>query len=347
MQKYKSLYLTILLVLSNILLLAQNRLIDSIPKDPLMSKACLIINRSNDFLIKDNVNYLCYIELIISLKNGYSILAHTQIDTFDIVFKIVTTNKSKKNSVEKIHMGGYYHLSLKRYYDFPVCAGIIAFGNRNIMINNKINHIKAPGSNSYFFVTDNLDGLEYIDSTVIEDRKKVYFSNKNAIDTLIDHFLTEISFSVNFDALDKYIDTNSTKKIFQNYCADFSVRNKRNANTYPYWFPFYRIKLLDWKSRGVNPKNYKEMLSYMLKTEYNLPCKTDSTDKNYSILKQDILNISEDFVYSIRVYWEIEECNDIYSIILSIKQTNNTFKIIGINAFGIPSKLKKIYRKES
>ena len=315
------------------LLIAQVNLGDSTPKDPLMRTKPEVINFNNEFLLKDDMSYLCHIKKIMKLKSGYLINAQTKIDTFNVNFYIVSAKTSHSNKVQKIRPNQQYYLSVKKYLDFVISAGCMVYSNENIVIADKINHIAAPGYFYYLYISDNLDGLEYIDSDVVESRKKNFDLNRKHIDTLIVQFLNAISFSDNFENVKQYVDTNSVKKIFKNYCFPYGNRKKMRVRMAPDCFFFPRMKLMNWKSYGVNPNNLNELLSRILATDYRLPLEGNLLEKKCSILKREVLNISNDNIYTIRVYWEIEGAKDVYGIILSIKQFDEKFKIIAINTF--------------
>jgi hypothetical protein len=334
-----------LILLINLMGFSQNIVKDSIPKDPLMPSNCEIVNYNFDFLIKDNTSYLCYVNKIYNLKNGYIINVKTKIDSIYVTFYITsskTKNISSKNKIKEKHK---YYLTLKRYFEYPICAGIEVYSNENIMIGDKMVNVGFPGSFYYLFISDNLDGLYYLDSNLIHSRYHILEKQQNPIDSLIFNFINEINIPSS-NNITTYVDSNNVKKMFQNYCFPYGQRKLKNSYSYSEMLPHYKIKLEKWETFGINPNSFQDLFDSILWKEYKLPLKNRIYNQGFKlkILKQDILNISEDSIYTYRVDWKNEGSSYFSSIILSIKQIDNKFKIIGINTVYVSSYMRKIIR---
>ncbi len=339
MKKIKFIFCSFLFVFLFVVLKAQITDINSTPKDSLLFFGSQIRNNSFAFLIKEDTPYLCYINSIINLKNGYLINVQTKIDTFSINLNIVTTKKSNSNLNRKIKKNNSYYFTLKRYFEYPILVGFNFTRNKNLLIGDKMVHVAAKGSFHYIFISEELDGLEYLDSLEIYNRNRAYNNNKHSIDTLILKFLNIISNSQIFDSISNVVDTNSAKRMFHQYCISFGKRKMKNSYNYCDMLPDYKIKIQNWTDLGVNPNSIKELINYELKYTYNYPIKEKNV--NCVVIDQKILNTTQDQLYTIRVKWKIDEIDSFYYIILTIKQIDNKFIIIGINTVDLPQRLPK------
>ncbi|MDD4208991.1 MAG: hypothetical protein PHI52_01495 [Bacteroidales bacterium] len=287
-----------------------------------------ITNNDFAFLINDSTYYDCKVLKISKLSEGYTIRFGLKIGWRDVYAQVVTTNEKNKH-FKKIKVGNTYKMKLKRYFNYPLHRAIEYPLIYDVMLGKTINGVLSTGLFCYLFVSPNLDGLYYIDSNNIDKMGKEIELEKKYIQDFVYRFVNTITFKKDSTNLSYFIDSTLIVKSLR--------KHRQYLNNRGYDFNIYKIPkqvpFRKWALDKIDTSNFTSFFWGILKVDYQLPIYIDSC-LNYEINKNDILIDILYYkypLYTVRVKWNnpIKKIN--YIVIVTIKEDDYKFKIIGFN----------------
>lgn len=279
-----------------------------------------IINNDFSFLIEDSSYYNFTVSEIHKLKNGYGILLTSRICDTNTYTYVISRGKGVKNG-EKIKVGNTYKMKLTRYFPEPLILSIEYPKIYDVMIGTEIIPVMATGLFSYIFITQNLNGLHYIDSLNAMDIKNEIKDDELRIQDFIYEFINSISTQNDTTDLLSFVDTTSMKLVLENYSITITTRSP----DFKSYKPPFNVPSFPWFNVGIDNTEFNSFFKGVIKYFYKLPADYILSEKEVEIFP---LYISND-TYTIRVVWKSPYRT--YSAILAIKPYGNSFKIIGFN----------------
>jgi len=349
MHKMKKIILYIgIIFISSIVNISAQTHIDSLPEDPLDNidgrLSSPVRNNNLSFLLQEDSCYDFRVANIISLSNGYIILARTKVESFNIWAYIVTSKKHPDIKIiqKKIKKGKNYKLHLRRYFLLPAWVGIERGYTVDIMLGNKTMSINQNGDYSYLFTSFDIEGLYQIKSREVVIRKQKFEEEEINIRNSILPFLEYISYGKQVYNLFDIVDTLQIKRSLNRYGHYWWWRNPSNfdySERKYEWSIGYPVKKHDWMNKDgmkrdtLNPKIYEEVFWGMLKEQYKLPIDSQDMDRDflYSSIRLKLLYYSPSDIYTVQVIWKIPNVKKTFIAIINIQKKKDTYKIIGFN----------------
>jgi len=297
------------------------------------------LDTANIELINEESYYNCYINNIYKMKGGYLINIHININ--DSVFfngDIVSFNKNRffKDCKTRIREGHTYRLNIKRYFTYPLHQSLEYKRIYDVLTYDGSVSILSIPSLSYLFVSQNLNGLCYSDSTQLSIRIGCQQKERENVHSFLTSAINTIYFSNDIVLASNIFDT-----------TIFVKGSEHLSNRISYWVdPSDPIMM--YPPRNIRKLNHFWIVRRHVKTRnqcLSFHCLMESIKNKYpqgspesknagcNILHISYLQYSEN-AYTLRVEWELPGSEIKYSAIFILKPHNTTYKVIGF-AWGI------------
>lgn len=310
--------------------------------DPLDTASSIqVLNWDIGFLIDESKYYEFEITRIDKFSQGYVVYAHTRIHGVFVRAFIVTTN-SKQIGTKKIRKGKKYMLKLIKYYERPLVRVVVfnhSISTYNVLINTNSINILSYGSISYIHVSPNLEGLYYIEPSIIDSLEEEKNSKIKEIESLICEFMPMLFQPIDTIKILNFVDTVLLKRtllglnrgVFRVYYPGKSLPKKIPS---------------DKKSKSYIDVSNCETSSFFsiytcfINKEFISTNKPQIKPSDCDNLEFKILRYFNN-VYTIRVQFNVPNSRYTYLTELSIKNDNDNLKVIGINKYRFGYKFPK------
>jgi hypothetical protein len=289
-----------------------------------------IINNDFAFLINDSTYYDCKVLKISKLTEGYTIGFYLKIGWRDVFAQVVTTNEKNKH-FKKIKVGNTYKIKLKRYFKYPFARSIEYPSVYDVMLGNNLIGVLSTGNFCYLFVSPNLDGLSFMDSTIVDKMEMEKKKKKQSLQEFILCFVKAITFQEDSNNIKSLIDSTlliESLKKYHVFLINRSPDKKSQSKPIPRRVPFR-----DWTFKLIDTSNFNTFFWGMLKEDYNLP-KSKKMYNDFTLCRDDILIEILYYkypLYTIKIKWKLPLMDYYYTVIITIKEDNEKYKITGFN----------------
>ena len=274
----------------------------------------------NAYLIKNDSAYKVQIDNIVKLRDGLCIIGRTIIDNENVVFPFVTTSFNGHIG-KKIRKGHSYKLRFRRYFIIPSRG----FDNHGItvdlLIDGKIITLN-DGLFSYWFVSPDVEHGQLLSTDACFQKNRIYKNHRETLFCMTKQF---VHYMANTDSteLPVFVDTIQMKKTILSHGIKFWYLPQRQFSIKEFLVPHENHNNDTRADSSFN----QVMVDYM-KKNYYLP---EYQLGNIYIVEISLLNYSiSDQIYTMQIIWEVKSISKIFVTILSVKETNNKFSIIGI-----------------
>ncbi|MGI6320314.1 MAG: hypothetical protein ACOXZK_05025 [Bacteroidales bacterium] len=146
-----------------------------------------VFTNTFSFLIKEDIYYRFRVSRIDRLSNGFGVLLFTTIDGRDVSAYVIGSNVKKLRHMEKIKKGKYYDMKLVRYVKGPIGRLIDAPLIYDVLLQNTLIPVMSIGSFTHLFISDNMIGLNYLDSNRVKEAEE----KKSIVKTDIEKFVID------------------------------------------------------------------------------------------------------------------------------------------------------------
>lgn len=275
------------------------------------------------FLIKEDVYYKFKIIRIDYLNNGFGVLMSTKIDGRFVTAYVVTLNAGKMPKTKKIKRGNCYNMKLIRYTKRPIIRSIEYPRIYDVLLHNTIIPVMSIGTITHLFISDNVIGLNYIDSCKAKVFEKHKLEAKEEIKEIVISFIQKVLIERDTAFLLKMADT----VLLKNSILDVSwavgpsmIRStfKRPPKDLPKYF----------ESNKEDKYSFVETFWFVVDRASGF---TKYYKKNFSIENTivDVLYYHNGF-YTVRAFWKYNELPYFGMVYFSIIKVNEGFKISGM-----------------
>lgn len=285
-----------------------------------------IVNNDLSFLIEEGNYYDFKVYKISKRSNSYFINASTVINDTIVLVDIITFNRNWDNkNKNKIRPGKYYKIKLQRYFKNPLYNGIEYKPIYNVMLGKEAIGVLSTGYIDYLFVSQNLSGLNYADSSQIINIEKDKLKYEEKIHTFLFQVVKSITFAEDSSLLINYIDSIQIKESLRTYpitvLGGFSP-SEPISNYQP-----KKIPKEIWFNIDTN--SFNTWFWQVLKENYRLPQSNNKNNFQNDDVETDILYLQND-IFTVRVKWSIPSSNEVFNAVFIIKKESD-FKVIGFN----------------
>lgn len=294
------------------------------PLDSIFGSRLCTFN-DNSYLIREDVPYTVQIKEIIKLHNGCCFISSTIVDSFDIVFPIVTPLTCENIKIKKDHS---YILHLYKYFLIPS----VGFDKKgltvDIMLDGRIITLN-DGLFSYWFISPDIDNGHILSPDNYYQKKLIFEQNKGMLLTTIEQFLDFISYNNTVAPWD-IMDTLRIKQTMISYGKSvWSIHSmKKSIKIKEFFSPKNRYGTQFFTLNDKTP--FLDVLKELLKRDYQLP--VPSQFRNINIKNVKLLDYSlKNHIWTIQVIWEVVGSNKRYLIILAIRNSFPKPLIVGFN----------------
>jgi hypothetical protein len=298
------------------------------------------LDSSNIELIDENSYYHCNINNIYRMKGGYLINVIIQInDSLFLNSDIVSFRKKQLNpSSCRIREGNSYKMKIARYYTLPLQQSLEYKRIYDIVIHDAMVSVLSISSLSYIFVSQNLNGLCYSDSTQLISNMKCLEKNKEPVQYFLTSVVNAIYFCEDSIFINDFFDT-----------TQFILASRQYSKPISYWVD-PTGPLMKYPPRNIRKEKHFLRLQphyYCEKQCLSFNCAINSIRNKYprgklennnaecKILSVSFLQFSE-ISLTVRVNWELPDSALKYSAIFILKPDNSTYKVIGFSWGIIP-----------
>jgi hypothetical protein len=272
------------------------------------------------FLIKDGVEYEFLIVNIEKLKKKCLLITIKTSILDTTVWARVITFPTKKHAANNIKLGEKYKMKLIRYFEQPFIGLLHLFNVYDVMIKKTI--VGIVGDFSYVFITQNLEGLKYIEHPPSQTELIDSFSQDDEFKLFIKEVVKTFSFIEDTCNLEKYFDKKAVKKTLKQYSTLYLELDERSKN----------IQLFECKLFNIKTKCFENWFWEVVDFFYKLPIEKNETD--YHLLENNItvkLLSYNNNIYTVRVKWMLPSQYGTYYAYFSIIKNDGQYKIIGFN----------------
>lgn len=275
------------------------------------------------FLIKEDVYYKFKIIRIDYLNNGFGVLMSTKIDGRFVTAYVVTLNAGKMPKTKKIKRGNCYNMKLIRYTKRPIIRSIEYPQIYDVLLHNTIIPVMSIGTITHLFISDNVIGLNYIDSSKAKVFEKHKLEAKEEIKEIVVSFIQKVLIERDTAFLLKMADTVLLKKSILD--VSWTVGPSMIRSTFkrpPKDLPKY------FESNEEDKYSFVETFWFVVDRASGF---TKYYKKYYSIENTivDVLYYHNGF-YTVRAFWKYNELPYFGMIYFSIIKVNEGFKISGM-----------------
>lgn len=297
--------------------------------DPLDVGFKQIIVNDNAFLVTDTTYYDFLIYDIRKIQNGYFISAHTKIQEMPVRVQIISMDEKLfyKNKIKK---GKHYRMKLTRYFETPLKRGIEHMPTYNVMVGRKSVAVLSTGYFAYLFVTQNLQGLEYLDSASITHIETSSKKLKNDLHDFLYQIIPSLSFKEDTALLVNYFDTSQVKKSLKCYKVSFISTWTSDYNS-PY--PPKKIEKYPWQNYGIKINRFHSLFWGAIDKFYLslIPINRGNREYDFDNFAVKVLDVHNG-LYTIRVRWKIHSHKPLtFQAVFVVKRYDKTFKVVGFN----------------
>jgi len=247
-------------------------------------------------------------------------------------------SKKEKNT-NPIEIGKSYKFKLLRYFENQLSVNIEYKEIYDVMLGAKTIGILSLGWFNYLFVSPNLNSLNYIDSLNVDIIEKNIKKKDERLQKFICDFLKTISFNEYSNNLRGYVDSSLLMASLKTYSIYGIVKSPTDIANRKIVQPPRRIPYLNWERYNIDDKNFNSLFWGMLENFYNLPIKDNPIDFDCKEVHIKTLYFYND-ISTIRIKWKLPSKETEYVAIVSIREFEQTFKIIGFNKTTLENYLK-------
>jgi hypothetical protein len=297
----------------------------------------IVLSDDFAFLIKDSIFYDYKIRDIYKIKRGFFITLETRTEDTNIIVKVISFKhpKEKGSNKIKIKIGDTYKMRLVRYNKYPLIKSFEHHYNYDILIGKEAIGIASAGSYSYLFITDNLDGLYYIDSTTSANTYNYSKKARQQIHDFVYNVIRSMTFKEDSSKLNLYMDTHLVHRSL--------YQHSRLYTNYPKWgiykYPPKKTESFKWKNFNIDTENFNNHFWGILSYFYNLPKNQEEIDINNIFSENNVLSeilYYEKGIYTVRIVWNIPNHQSgrfFYVGYFAIKESEEGYKVVGFNKF--------------
>jgi len=289
--------------------------------------------RANDnaFLVTDTIYYNFLIDDVRNLKKGYFISAYTKIQD-SLVYVQIISLKERMFYKNKIKKGDLYPMKLIRYSEMPLHRSIEYKAIYDVMVGEKSVGVLSTGW-SYLFITQNLRGLEYLDSASIShietDIKKI----EEKLYIFLYQVIKSLSFKEDSSLLVNYFDTFQVKKSFKYYNKKFMYFSP-NLEEQPI-YPPKKVEKNNWQIHDIKTNNFYSWFWGIINYFYlsQIPINRENKEIDFDDFAIKVLDFHDE-LYTVRVRWRTysqKQSIPSYYAVFIVKKQEDTFKIVGFN----------------
>jgi len=269
-----------------------------------------IKNNHFSFLISDSIYYKFTIDEIYKFNNGYGLQLSTKISDIDVIAFLVSM-KSSEISGKKIKKGCSYNLKLSRYFEKPLSRSIEYPQFYDVMLGQNMVGILSIGY-SYIFISQNINGLNYIDSASVFKTEKRIKENEDKISEFAFSYFKSLIYEKDTNFLIANTDTVLIRKCLSRYSKLFGPNMTHNL----LHSPPSKVELLQWENFKIDTTNFFQFYWGMLNYFYSLPIQySEITRLSQNDFAVKVLHFSDN-IYTIRVKWKLSSKKQIYTAIL-------------------------------
>ncbi len=180
---------------------------------------------------------------------------------------------------------------------------------------------------SYVFISQNINGLNYIDSASIFKTEKRIKENEDIIRDFTFSYIKSLTYKKDTNFLIANTDTVLIRKYLMSYSKLFGPNMTHNL----LHSPPSKVELLQWENFKIDTTNFFQFYWGMLNYFYSLPIQYSETTKlSQTDFAVKVLHFSDN-IYTIRVNWKLSSKKQIFTAFLALTESNGKFKVIGIN----------------
>ena len=276
----------------------------------------------NAYLIKNDSAYKVQIGDIVKLRDGFCIIGRTIIDNENVVFPFVTTSLNGHLG-KKIRKGHFYQLRFRRYFIIPSCG----FDDRGItvdlLIDGKIITLN-DGLFSYWFVSPDVEHGQLLPPDACSQKNRIYEKHRDTLLCMTEQFVQYMAHS-DSTKLPVFVDTGQMKKAILSHGVKSWYLPQRQFSMKEFLVPHETHN----NATRADGSFHQVMVDYLKKNYYLPECQLG----DIHIVETSLLNYSiSEQIYTMQIIWEIKSISKIFVTILSVKETNNIFSIIGIGS---------------
>jgi hypothetical protein len=273
------------------------------------------------FLIKENVYYKFKVIRVDYLNNGFGVLVSTKIDGRFVTAYVATFNAGRMPKTRKIKRGNCYNMKLVRYTKRPIIRSIEYPQIYDVLLHNTIIPVMSIGTITHLFISDNVIGLNYIDSCKAKVVEKHKLEAKEEIKEIVISFIQKVLIERDTASLLNMVDTMLLKNSLMNlswHVGPSMIRStfKRPPKDLPKYFEIKKCEcsfielFFGIINTGIFDKYYRNHLSI----------------ENTIV---DVLYYHNGF-YTVRAFWKYNELPSFGMVCFSIIKVNEDFKISGM-----------------
>ncbi|MDY0217618.1 MAG: hypothetical protein RBS19_11755 [Bacteroidales bacterium] len=275
------------------------------------------------FLIKEDVYYEFKVIRVDYLNNGFGVLMSTKIDGRFVTAYVATLNADRIPKTKKIKRGNYYNLKLTRYIKRPIGRFIENPPIYDVLLQNTIVPVMSIGTFSHIFISQNLIGLNCIDSSKVKEIEKHKLEAKKEIKEIVISFIQKVVIERDTASLLNMADTVLLKKSILD--VSWTVGPSMIRSTFkrpPKDLPKY------FESNEEDKYSFVETFWFVVDRASGF---TKYYKKYYSIENTivDVLYYHNGF-YTVRAFWKYNELPYFGVVYFSMKRENDGYKISGM-----------------
>lgn len=275
------------------------------------------------FLIKEDVYYKFKVIRVDYLNNGFGVLMSTKIDGRIVTAYVVTLNAGRMPKTRKIKRGNCYNMKLVRYTKRPIIRSIEYPQIYDVLLHNTIIPVMSIGTITHLFISDNVIGLNYIDSSKAKVFEKHKLEAKEEIKEIVISFIQKVVIERDTASLLNMADTVLLKKSILD--VSWTVGPSMIRSTFkrpPKDLPKY------FESNEEDKYSFVETFWFVVDRASGF---TKYYKKYYSIENTivDVLYYHNGF-YTVRAFWKYNELPYFGVVYFSMKRENDGYKISGM-----------------
>lgn len=282
--------------------------------------------------------YCIHIDHIYSMKGGYYIEAHTIINDSIRAFVKIISFKEKCDyhlQSERLRVGKLYWMKLSPYFRKQIPYSVEYKQVYDIVAGNNSIAVLATGSFSNLFLTDNLQGLRYIDSTQISVHQQQCLSDSVRFRSFIEKAIIGLNYPNNQHLLFKIADTIQIKEFAKGLSRCRSVGYSPSEK--PPFHPPRNINKKKWLFDSWNKlfgdSNESESFSNLVKNvllfeNYN---ESEIVDTAAIVIEKIQIHFLQcrGMLITTRVSWKDTNQTEINDAILIIKKEYDQYILVG------------------
>ncbi len=273
------------------------------------------------FLIKEDVYYKFKVIRVDYLNNGFGVLMSTKIDGRFVTAYVVTLYADRIPKTKKIKKGNYYNMKLTRYVKRPIGRFIENPPIYDVLLQNTIVPVMSIGAFSHIFISQNLIGLNCIDSSKVKEIEKHKLEAKEEIKEIVNGFFQKVLIERDTASLLNMTDTMLLKNSLINvswFVGPSMIRStfKRPPKDLPKYFEIKKCEC-----------NFIELFFGIINTGI-----FDKYYRNHLSIENTIVDVLyyHNGFYTVRVFWKYNELPSFGMVCFSIIKVNEGFKISGM-----------------